>query len=69
MRDGFETLLFVGLNKNGEVDFGVKDIDRNLSFEEIQEIRAMIPVAIKVLEESVFAHHLNQGEMQGCKIG
>lgn len=44
-------ILTVGFDKNGEVDFGIRATATDLSRKQINEIRAMIPVAIGVLED------------------
>jgi hypothetical protein len=44
-------ILAVGFDKNGEADFGVSMACVNLSFDQMKELRAMIPVAIGQLEE------------------
>ena len=43
-------ILTVGFDKNGEADFGVGMSVCELTFAQMKELRAMIPVAIGVLE-------------------
>lgn len=44
-------LLTVGFDKNGSMDFGVRCSVADLTYEEMKELRAMIPVAIGVMEQ------------------
>lgn len=46
------TLITIGFDKNGEADFGVSGQAMDLSMREMQQVRAMIPVAIKVFENT-----------------
>lgn len=45
-----ENIITIGFNK-GEADFGINGSISNLSFEKLQELRAIIPVAIYVAED------------------
>ncbi len=43
-------LITIGFDKNGEADFGIRGHVADLSMKEMQQIRAIIPVAIGVFE-------------------
>ena len=45
-------ILTVGFDKNGEADFGVRMSVCELTFSQMKELRAMLPVAIGVLENT-----------------
>lgn len=49
--NGFKSLMSVG-QKKGEMDFSINGSVRDLSPDEMREFRAMIPVAIKVAENT-----------------
>lgn len=42
--------MSVGFNKHGEVDFAVNCSITNLSFEDMHDLRAIMPVAIRVAD-------------------
>jgi hypothetical protein len=44
-------LLTVGFDKNGQADFGVRCAIVYLTYEQMMELRAMIPVAIGTMEQ------------------
>jgi hypothetical protein len=44
-------LLTVGFDKNGQADFGVRCAIVDLTYEQMKELRAMIPVAIGTMEQ------------------
>ena len=46
-----ETYIAIGLDKNGEADFSVPCSIVGLTFDQMKELRAMIPVAIGVMED------------------
>ncbi len=43
-------LITIGFDKNGEADFGVRGDIQDLTLEEMNQLRQIIPVAIKVAE-------------------
>ena len=43
-------ILTIGFDKNGEADFGASCAVCELTYEQMKEIRAMIPVAIASME-------------------
>ena len=45
------TLIEIGFNKHGEADFSITASIQELSFEKMNELRAMITVAIGVAED------------------
>lgn len=44
-------ILTVGFDKNGEAEFGASASVMDLTFAQMNEVRAIIPVAIGVMEE------------------
>ena len=46
-----EEILSVGFDKNGQADFGVRSTVYELTYEKMKELRAMIPVAIGIMED------------------
>lgn len=44
-------LITIGFDKNGEADFRIRGDFSGLSYEELNEIRKIIPVAIYVVED------------------
>lgn len=46
-----DDILTIGFNKNGEADFSVRVTVCDLTYEKMKELRAMIPVAIGVMED------------------
>lgn len=44
-------ILTIGFDKNGDAEFGVTCTVTELTFEKMKELRAMIPVAIGVMED------------------
>ena len=44
-------IITVGFDKNGDAEFGVRCIVTELTYEQMNEMRAMIPVAIGVMEQ------------------
>ncbi len=44
-------LITIGFDKNGEADFGIRGDLAELSLEKLNELRAMIPVAIWCAED------------------
>ena len=44
-------ILIIGFDKNGEADFGVRCTVKTLTFDQMKELRAMIPVAIGIMEQ------------------
>ena len=44
-------IITIGFDKNNEVDFGIRCSIYELNFEQMKELRAMIPVAIGVMEQ------------------
>jgi hypothetical protein len=46
-----QAILTIGFDKNNEAEFGACAAVMDLTFAEMKEIRAMIPVAIGVMEE------------------
>ncbi len=49
--DQNDAILFFGFDKNGEADFGASCAFMGLSFKQMQELRAMIPVGISQAEQ------------------
>ena len=46
-----DTIITIGFDKNMEPDFGIGCSIYDLTFAEMKELRAMIPVAIGVMEQ------------------
>jgi hypothetical protein len=44
-------IITIGFDKNGEAEFGVSALVGEVGFEKMNELRAMIPVAIGVAED------------------
>ena len=44
-------LITIGFDKNGEADFGVNCSFEELTLDQLNKIRAMIPVAIYIAED------------------
>jgi len=45
-----QNIIQIGFDKNNEVDFGISAMVQGLSFDQMQKLRAMIPVAIGTME-------------------
>ena len=49
---GFQEVITIGINeKNGEADFRICMVISSFSYDQMQELRSMIPVAIAAAEE------------------
>ena len=59
--------LTIGFNKYGQADFGANASVMDLSFEQMKELRAMIPVAIGVMEEMWRDAQMRKPENQACE--
>ena len=46
-----DDILTIGFDKNGEAEFGVRCTVEDLTYEQMKELRAMIPVAIGTMEQ------------------
>ena len=44
-------ILTVGFDKNGEAEFGIRCTVCDLTYDQMKELRAMIPVAIGTMEQ------------------
>jgi hypothetical protein len=65
VRDPLADLLSVFIDKYGEADFGVRYTVCDLSFEQMQKVRAIIPVAIGVMEQMWRDEQARKPENQG----
>ena len=55
-------LITIGFNKDGEADFGIRGDVIDLSLEQMQELRAMIPVAIWCAE-NIWRQHMGKEDL------
>lgn len=62
-----QSILNIGFDKNGEAEFGASAYVMELTFEQMKEIRAMIPVAIGVLEQMWKDEQMRKPENQGSQ--
>lgn len=46
-----DAIITIGFDKNGQADFGIRGDIVDLSLEDMNELRRMIPVAIGVAED------------------
>lgn len=60
-------ILTIGFDKNGEAEFGANASVMDLTFAQMKEIRAMIPVAIGVMEEMWRDAQMRKPENRGCE--
>ena len=60
-------ILTVGFDKNGEAEFGVSGSVLQLTHDKMKELRAMIPVAIGVMEQMWRDEQMRKPENQACK--
>ena len=63
-----QEILTIGFDKNGQSDFGVCMVVVDLSFEQMKEIRAMIPVAIGQMERIWYDAQMRKPENQTCGV-
>lgn len=59
-----DDILTIGFDKNGEAEFGVRCTVADLTYEKMKELRAMIPVAIGVMEDMWRREQQNKPENQ-----
>ena len=55
-------IFSVGFDKNGEAEFGVSGTVLDLTYAQMKELRAMIPVAIGVMEDMWKRENMNRPE-------
>jgi hypothetical protein len=59
-----EDFLTVGLDKNGQMDFGVRCSVAGLSYERMTQLRAMIVVAVGTMEDMWRREQMSKPENQ-----
>lgn len=59
-----DDILTVGFDKDGEAEFGVRATVGDLTYERMKELRAMIPVAIGVMEKMFYQAQMQKPENQ-----
>ncbi|MCR4299735.1 MAG: hypothetical protein NUV75_13485 [Gallionella sp.] len=57
-----DPVLTVGFDKNGEAEFGVRCTVCDLTSEKMKELRAMISVAIGIMEKMWFEEQMRKPE-------
>lgn len=62
-----ESILTIGFDKNGQAEFGASCSVCSLTFEKMKEIRAMIPVAIGVMEDMWRREQANKPENRAAQ--
>lgn len=60
-------IFTVGFDKNGEAEFGVNCTVMELTYAQMKELRAMIPVAIGVMEDMWRREQMKKPENQACE--
>ena len=58
-------ILTVGFDKNGEADFAVSLTVCDLTYEEMDKLRAMVTVAIGQMERAWYNEYMQRPENQG----
>jgi len=59
-----DDILTVGFDKNGEAEFGVRATVMDLTYDQMNSLRAMIPVAIGQMERMWFDEQMRKPENQ-----
>ena len=59
-----QPLITIGFDKNGEADFGILSSICGLSLEKMNQLRQIIPVAIKVAENMWYDELMKKPENQ-----
>lgn len=60
-----DDILTIGFDKNGEAEFGVRCTVCYLTYQQMKELRAMIPVAIGAMEQMWRDEQMKNPEHQG----
>lgn len=60
-------IFTVGFDKNGEAEFSVRATVFDLTYEQMKELRAMIPVAIGQMERMWFDEQMRKPENQAAE--
>jgi len=61
-----DAILTVGFDKNGEAEFGVRATVFDLTHAQMKELRAVIPVAIGVMEQMWRDEQMRKPENQAA---
>lgn len=62
-------IITVGFDKNGDADFGVRCIVTELTYDQMKELRAMIPVAIGTMEQMWRDSQTKKSENRAGSVG
>ena len=61
-------LITIGFDKNGEADFGILSSIQDLSLEKMNQLRQIIPVAIKVAENMWYDEQTDETSLIGQNL-